>query len=187
MDIRAENWEMNPQGILVRKAAKIGMGGHFVGQIVRAGQVIDEWDCDNIVTNQGLDYVLKAAISNGVTAITTWYLALFAANYTPLAADTPAIIVTSYAELLSTAFVEGIRQTYIPVEVAQACTNVASPSTFTANALTPGTIYGAAMLSVSTCRATTGTLLAAALFGAPKSLATGDQLLLTYAFAASSI
>jgi hypothetical protein len=67
---------------------------------------------------------------------------------------------------------------------AQLMTNAASRASFVFNATK--TIYGAFLTSVSTKSATTGTLFAAARFGAAKSVVDDDELLLTYAFSAAS-
>ena len=45
------------------------VGGVFTFQHVRGGKVIDEWTSNNIIVNQGLNYILDAALSGG--AVTT--------------------------------------------------------------------------------------------------------------------
>ena len=55
---------------------------------------------------------------------------------------------------------------------------------FTFNA--GATIYGAFLASTATINGTTGVLMSAARFATQRVVASGDQLLLTYAFAASS-
>jgi hypothetical protein len=64
-------------------------------------------------------------------------------------------------------------------------TNSASRATFTMNATK--TVYGAFLVSASAKSATTGTLMAAAKFSTSKAVVDNDELLITYAFGASSV
>src|SRR5271157_5159978 len=72
----------------------IGLG-RYSGQIIRAGEVIDEFDCKNLVVNQGLNYMLGAALG-AQTVVTTWYLGLGTTNYASVAGDTAATIASSF-------------------------------------------------------------------------------------------
>ncbi len=165
--------------------AHAGFGGRYTAQHIRAGKVIDEWSWDNLIVNQGLNHILSTEF-NGGTPITTWYLGLFKGNYTPVATDTAANITANSTEILSTDFTEAIRQTWvIAAPASQAATNAASKATFTINASI--TVYGAFLVSASACAATTGTLMSAAAFSASKAVVATDQIVLTYAFAASSV
>jgi hypothetical protein len=157
------------------------VGGLFRGKIIRDGRVIDEFEDHNLVVNQGLDHILGVEFT-GVTQITSWYLAPFTGNYTPVATDTASTIVSNATEC--TAYTSTTRVAYTGVEGSQACTNSASPATFTFNA--SATIYGAFLTSASTKSSTSGTLFAAAQFATAKSVASGDQLILSYAFSAAS-
>lgn len=158
-------------------------GGKYFAQLKRAGRIIDEWEFDNLIVNQGLNHILTTEFFGG-TPITTWYIAVFEANYTPVATDTAANITANSTE--STAYSQATRVAWVPAAPAsQAVTNAASVATFTFNATK--TIYGAFLVSASAKSATSGTLMSAAAFASSKAVVSGDQLLLTYAFSASSI
>lgn len=158
------------------------VGGIFHCRLIRAGRLIDVWDEPNLVTNEGLNHLLNVYF-NGTSAVTTWYLAPFEGNYTPVAGDTAATFPASATEC--TAYTQSTRVAYVSAAAAsQNVTNSASPATFTFNATK--TIYGASLNSVSTKSATTGTLFAAARFSASKAVVSSDQLLITYSFTASS-
>jgi hypothetical protein len=144
--------------------------------------VIDTEYFDNIITNQGLDYILGAALT-GVTPITTWYVAPFEGNYVPVATDTAATIVANATE--TTAYGASTRVAWVGVEATQQATNSASVATFTFNATK--TIYGAMLVSQSAKSSVSGTLLSAAQFATAKGVANTDQLLFTYTIVASSI
>ena len=158
------------------------VGGVFHCKLVRAGRVIDLWDEPNLVVNEGLNHLLDVYF-NGTSPVTTWYLAPFEGNYTPVAGDTAATFPASATEC--TAYSQATRVAYVSAAAAsQNVTNTASPATFTFNATK--TIYGASLVSVSTKSATTGKLFAAARFSASKAVVSSDQLLITYSFTASS-
>lgn len=156
--------------------------GRYVGQIIRNGEVIDQFDCDNLVVNQGLNYMLGAALGNQ-TVITSWYIGLFSGNYTVVAGDTAATIASNSTEV--SAYTAGTRQGWSPAAPSsQSITNSASQASFTFNGSV--TIYGGFLVSTATISGTSGTLFSGAQFGAAKSVVSGDILLLTYTYNAAS-
>ena len=176
-----ENYEATGGGVLM-PSSQLRVGGKFVGQHVRNGEVIDEFEDDNLVVNEGLNSLLDVYFA-GSTQITTWYLGLFEANYTPVATVTAATITSASTEC--TAYDEATRQEWVEAAAAsQSITNSASRATFTFNATK--TIYGAFLVSASAKSAVTGTLFAAAQFSTSKAVVDDDQLLLTYTFSAAS-
>lgn len=169
-------------GILV-PSNEIRVGGIFGGQIVRNGEVIDEWEDPNLVVDEGLNSMLNV-VFNAATQIGTWYLGIFEGNYTPVAALTAATVTLNSTECI--AYTETTRPVYTEAaSTAKSTTNSASKATFTFNATK--TIYGAFLVSVSAKSGTTGTLFSAARFATAKSVVSTDQLLLTYTFNASSV
>jgi hypothetical protein len=153
---------------------------HF--QHVRDGEVIDEWDAENIIVNQGLNYIINAALCAG-SVITAFFLGLFSGNYTPVASDTASSIAANATEV--TAYAAGARQAFTPAAAtSQQATNSASQASFTFNASV--TVYGAFLISSSTINGTSGTLVSAAQFGTSKSVVSGDQILVTYTFSLAS-
>lgn len=169
-------------GILLPNNA-LRVGGKFQGQIVRQGEVVDEWEDHNLVVNEGLNALLDIMF-HGTTQITTWYLGVFEGNYTPVSTVTAATITAASTEC--TAYDESARQEYVEAAASsQSITNSASKATFTFNATK--TIYGAFLVSASAKSATTGTLFSAARFSSAKAVVDDDQLLLTYTFNASSV
>ena len=171
----------NDAGLLV-PANQLLMGGSFHAELIRDGKIIDEFDFDNIVVNEGLNSALNV-VFNGASPITSWYVGLFQGNYTPVSSDTAATIAANSTEC--SAYTAGVRQNFVTVaSTAQLITNTASRASFTFNSAQ--TIYGAFLASTATINGTTGVLMSAARFATQRVVASGDQLLLTYAFAASS-
>lgn len=176
------DYKQSAGGILMPEQG-IRVGGKFIGQIVRDGHVIDEWEDHNLVVNEGLNHLLDV-LFHGATQVTTWYLGVFEGNYTPVATLTAATVTAASTEC--TAYDETTRQAYDEAAAAsQSITNAASKATFTFNAAK--TIYGAFLVSASAKSATSGTLFSAARFGTAKTVVDDDQLLLTYVFNASSV
>lgn len=175
------NYERSAGGILVPDRSLV-VGGRFSGQHVRGGEIIDEWEDDNLVVNQGLNALLNIMF-NGATQIGTWYIGIFEGNYTPVATVTAATITADSTEC--TAYDEASRVEYVEAtSTAQSTTNSANKATFTFNATK--TIFGAFLVSASAKSATSGTLVAAARFSTSKAVVDDDQLLLTYTIGASS-
>lgn len=170
------------EGGLLMPSSNLHVGGKFVGQHVRNGEVIDEFEDDNLVVNEGLDSLL-GVMFNGATQMATWYLGLFEGNYTPVATVTAATIDSASTEC--DAYDEATRPEYQEATPAsQSITNSANRATFTFNATK--TIYGAFLISNNTKSGTTGTLFSAARFSTAKSVESSDQLLLTYTLSAAS-
>lgn len=175
------NFEKTSGGVLMPEN-KLQVGGVFLCEHVRKGEVIDAWEQPNLVVNEGLNSLL-GVMFNSATQITTWYLGLFEGNYTPVAGVTAATITAASTEC--TAYDEATRVEYTEAAPSgQAITNSASRATFTFNATK--TIYGAFLVSASAKSATTGTLFSAARFASAKAVVDEDQLLLTYTFSAAS-
>lgn len=169
-------------GVFVSET-KVKFRGVYHGKIIRAGKVIDEFEEDNLVVNQGLDYVLSTALGAG-SQLSTWYLGIFSGNYTPVSTDTASSIAGNSTE--STAYTATTRpQWQNGAEGTQAISNSnGTVATFTFNGTT--TIYGAFLVSSNTKSGTSGTLFSAAQFASSKSVVSSDQLLLTYSFTAAS-
>lgn len=170
-------------GGILMPAAALQVHGHYHGQIVRGGIIVDEFDCPNLCVDEGLNSLLNVYF-DAATQINAWYMGLFEGNYTPVAGVTAATIASAATE--TTAYNETTRPAFSPAAAsAKAITNSASVGTFTFNATK--TIYGAFLISDNTKSGTSGTLFSAAKFSAAKSVVSGDQLLLTYTFNASSV
>ena len=176
------DYEKSVGGVLM-PSQKLLVGGKYSGQIIRDGLIIDEFEDDNLVVNEGLNALLDIMF-HAATQVTSWYLGVFEANYTPVSTATAATIASAATEC--TAYTSGTRPSYDEAAAAsQSTTNSASRASFIFNATK--TIYGAFLISNSTKGGTSGTLFSAAQFSASKSVVSGDELLLTYTFTASSV
>lgn len=183
-------FEKNKLGLLVPRhkdlrgqVAAFLASGRYRGTIIRDGEIVEEFEDKNIVTNEGLNATL--GIMLGASAqITSWYLGLFTGNYTPVATDTAASLPGNATE--ATGYTASSRPQWQPGAASgQAISNSASRATFTFNATQ--TLYGGFLVSSAVIGGTTGTSFSAAQFATPKNVVNADQLLLTYTFSAASV
>lgn len=176
------DYETSAGGVLLPSQG-LRVGGVFHGQIVRQGIVVDEFECPNIVVDQGLNHVLNVEF-NGLTPVNPWYLSLFEGNYTPVAAVLASGIAAASTECV--AYSQATRPSFVNVaSTAKAITNSASVATFTF--VDARTLYGALLISDNTKGGTAGTLFSAARFATAKVVGNTDQLLLTYTFTAATV
>lgn len=166
----------------INDSQDLTVGGYFTYEHIRDGKVIDTWKEKNIVVNQGLNYILEAALSGG-TVNTTHYVGLFSNNYTPNNAGV-GTLVTDLTEV-NAKYNETTRPTWSEAGASsQTISNSASPAAFTFNA--SETIYGAFLISNNTKGGTTGTLIAASKFASSRAVVLNDVLNVTYTLSASS-
>lgn len=142
---------------------------------VRKGKILSVEKVKNLVPTEGLNYILEAALRSG-TVLPNWFVALFEANYTPVAGVTAATFPAAATE--STAYDEATRVAWVSAAAAAGVvTNAANKAVFTINATK--TIYGIAMSSASAKGATTGALVSVAKFAAAKNVVATDVLNVT--------
>lgn len=180
-EIVNRQYEIADGGELYLPKAKIWLGGIFEHEVIAHGKSMGLCRDPNIVVNEGLNSILDVYF-HGATQITTWYIAPFEGNYTPVATDTAANISANSTEC--TAYNEATRVEWVEAAPSgQSITNAASKATMTFNATK--TIYGAFLVSAPAKSATTGKLFAASKFSAARPVEATFQLLLTYVLSAA--
>jgi hypothetical protein len=140
----------------------------------------------NRVVNQGLNHMLNAAL-RGSDVISTWYVAPFVANITPVATVTAANYDSTLTEF--TNYTESVRQTWTSdgAASAQVLVNSVAPCVFTVDTGGQTSIYGAGLISASAKNAVTGELFAAAKAPSPfLSLAAGFLVKIQYQITGTS-
>jgi hypothetical protein len=166
--IKAGEYEQTEEGIYL-PTEKAMIGGYF--EVSKRGEDVEV--SRNLVVNEGLNYVLRAAV--GETAgISSWYIALFsgdvavAAGWTALTFDTSATEWTNYDE--------ATRGTWTNSAVAsQGTDSFSNKASFTSSG-DAQVVRGAALISASAKGATSGVLFAASRLSSDKTLATGEIL-----------
>jgi hypothetical protein len=132
---------------------------------------------ENLVVDEGLDYIVGVAVG-AVSSIANWYIATFSGDVTVLSTWNATNFVGSATEW--TSYDEATRPAWSRGAVASgAVDSFASKASFTSSADTQ-TVRGAALISVATKSAITGTLIASSRFPSDKALDTGEILDIGY-------
>ncbi len=156
---------------------------------VRNGKVIHKEVSYNIIPYEGINHILSLTVASGAGG-DTWYAGLFKNNVTPVLSDTVALALGSagtYGEITDTDFSPLTnRPTVTWGTIANGSVdNSAATIAFTAIA-TSTVVYGGFICSSQAKLATTGILLSAKLFSAPRTLLANDILYLTVQINATS-
>lgn len=164
---------------------ELKLGGTFTFEQVRDGEVIDTWDQDNLVVNEGLDYTLAVSFDGATASLANWYVALFTGNYTPLSTDTAANIAGNSTET-TTQYSEATRPAWVEAGVtSQTIGNTANPAVFTFTTAST-LVYGSFLVSDSVKGGTSGILAAAARFTSVRTMLASDVLNVSYSLSVSS-
>lgn len=139
------------------------------------GKVISEERVENIIPNEGRDYLLNAGLLNG-SQYTTWYIGVYTEARTPLVTDTLATLLADGVEEETYDVVGGARPTLVNDPLANGLfSNIGTPAELDFNT-SGATVRGGFITSGLTRGTTTGLLLSAVLFPTPKTLAIGETL-----------
>jgi hypothetical protein len=114
------------------------------------GKLVESWEDKNVVTDEGLTYLLSVGFKDG-TKIANWYLLTFESDTTPNGAETYAAPVITEC----TAIDEATRPACTLGSISSnSVDNSASKATFTYNATK--TIYGGAIVGGGSAATTKG-------------------------------
>lgn len=183
--LRSFAYERTGNGVFFPKA-NITFGGVF-------GYRIDDGEmryvpalsyADNAVTNELVNAILNCYFNNG-SPPTGFYVAPFTSSTTPTNALTAATFAATQSEY--TSYNETARQAWTSngASSAQSLSNSNAPAVFTIG--TGGaTLTGAGVLTASGKGATTGVLVAAALFDTANTLNAGSKLTVEYSLSATA-
>lgn len=170
-------YEMSEHGILFPKAKALAHGVYI--HTVNGGDLRED---PNLLVNEGLTYMLDVALNNA-TKLATWYVALYAAAYTPLAALTAASFAATASEITSNTegYTQANRVTWVPAApTTPLITNLASKASFTIATASSLAVNGAGLLSDATKGAVTGKLMSASKFAVTRTLYDTDTFEVAY-------
>lgn len=180
-ELRARRFERAGASGLYLPSSKVFVKGLWGSAVRRGGRLVQPWQFDeNIVVNEGLNHILNVEF-HATAQITTWYIAIFEGNYTPVAGDTAANIAANSTE--STAYTQANRVEW--VEGAAAAQSITNPSASQFDINATKTIFGAFLVSSNVKSGVTGTLFAASRFAASRLVQNNDDLLVTYTLTAA--
>jgi hypothetical protein len=158
--------------------AKAFISGTYIHDVNGEDERVDP----NLLPDEGLMYLLTVGLYNG-TKLPTWNLALYAANYTPLANLTAASFPATASEITSSTegYTESTRPVWTPsTPSANSIDNLANKAAFTIATASSLTVQGAALLSEAAKGAVTGKLVSATKFSAARTLYNTDVFNLAY-------
>lgn len=181
--IANKHYEVSDAGILFPKQGGAFVAGQFDSWINGRDHQVDH----NKVPTEQLNYLLLTGYKSGA-AYAAWYIAPFTTNVAPGATLTAATFTATQGEFIL--YNEATRQQWVlPANpTSGSFDNTAANAVFTtATGAGAGVaVYGAGILSASAKSATTGAILAASLFAAPRTVLPTDLLSIAYTVAATS-
>ena len=156
-----------------RSDSRLGFVFHFEC-ISPTGEVLWIAREENIIPDEGRDYILNAALNAGAQ-FSTWYIGLYEGSYAPQAGDTMALFPSSGVanEILTYSEANRVALVDEPLSGGLFANSVTMADfTFTANK----TVRGGFISSGATKGGTTGVLLSAVQSSSPKIVASGEIL-----------
>ena len=177
-DLRAERFEITPEGIYFPRHGVLAAGEYF-GRVNGGAW---EKEGDNLIPTEGLAHLLNVAL--GSTAKPAgYYLAIFSGSAAPAANWTAASFAAVASEIVSQTegYTGATRPAWTPATATTgSIDNLASAAQMTI--ATSGTlnVTGAALLTSSQRGGTTGVLVSASAFAAPRVFQAGDLYELGY-------
>ena len=174
---RQGDYALTPRGVLInRSVLATGRYHHSVnGQDLQVD--------DNLITAEGIAYILGVAMGSTEARISDWYLAVFSGNVTPAANWTAANFAAQASEIVSTTegYSNATRPIWTPGAVAAGVMgNLTARAVFNIACTTSVNISGAAVLSSNTRGGTAGKLISATRFGTVRQVYAGDAFELGY-------
>ena len=177
-EVKAERFDITPEGVYFPRNG-ININGEYFARVNGGGW---EKEGDNLVVNEGLVHVLNVAL--GATAKPAGYfLALFSGSTTPAANWTAASFAAVANEIVSQTegHTAATRPVWTPANTnTGSIDNLASVASLTIATASQLNVTGAALLTNSTRGGTTGALVSASLYAAPRVFQNGDIYELGY-------
>jgi hypothetical protein len=179
-EIRAERYDLTPEGVYLPRLGGV-LHGEYFGR-VNGG----EWqkEGDNLIVTEGFAQLLNVAL--GVTAKPSgYYLAIFSGSTAPAANWTAASFAAVASEIVSQTegHTAATRQVWTPPAAAisiASIDNMASVAKLTFATASVLNVTGAALLTSNQRGGTTGALVSASLYAAPRVFQNGDTYDLGY-------
>ena len=178
-EIRAERFDITPDGIYLPRIGAIAAGEYF-GR-VNGGAWQKEGD--NLIVTEGFAHMLNVTFDTSTAKPAGYYLAIFSGNTAPAANWTAAAFAAVASEIVS--MTEGhtgaTRPVWTPAKTTTgSIDNMAAVASLTIATSSQLNVTGAALLTGSARGGTTGVLVSASLYAAPRTFQAGDIYELGY-------
>ena len=178
-EIRAERFDITPEGIYLPRIGARAAGEYF-GR-VNGGAWQKEGD--NLIVTEGFAHLLNVTFDTSTAKPAGYYLAIFSGNTAPAANWTAAAFAAVASEIVS--MTEGhtgaTRPVWTPAKTTTgSIDNMATVASLTIATSSQLNVTGAALLTGSARGGTTGVLVSASLYAAPRTFQAGDIYELGY-------
>lgn len=178
-EIRAERFDITPDGIYLPRIGARAAGEYF-GR-VNGGAWQKEGD--NLIVTEGFAHLLNVTFDTSTAKPAGYYLAIFSGNTAPAANWTAAAFAAVASEIVS--MTEGhtgaTRPVWTPAKTTTgSIDNMAAVASLTIATSSQLNVTGAALLTGSARGGTTGVLVSASLYAAPRTFQAGDIYELGY-------
>ena len=178
-EIRAERFDITPEGIYLPRIGARAAGEYF-GR-VNGGAWQKEGD--NLIVTEGFAHLLNVTFDTSTAKPAGYYLAIFSGNTAPAANWTAAAFAAVASEIVS--MTEGhtgaTRPAWTPAKTTTgSIDNMAAVASLTIATSSQLNVTGAALLTSSARGGTTGVLVSASLYAAPRTFQAGDIYELGY-------
>ena len=178
-EIRAERFDITPEGIYLPRIGARAAGEYF-GR-VNGGAWQKEGD--NLIVTEGFAHLLNVTFDTSTAKPAGYYLAIFSGNTAPAANWTAAAFAAVASEIVS--MTEGhtgaTRPAWTPAKTTTgSIDNMATVASLTIATSSQLNVTGAALLTGSARGGTTGVLVSASLYAAPRTFQAGDIYELGY-------
>lgn len=178
-EIRAERFDITPDGIYLPRIGARAAGEYF-GR-VNGGAWQKEGD--NLIVTEGFAHLLNVTFDTSTAKPAGYYLAIFSGNTAPAANWTAAAFAAVASEIVS--MTEGhtgaTRPVWTPAKTTTgSIDNMATVASLTIATSSQLNVTGAALLTGSARGGTSGVLVSASLYAAPRTFQAGDIYELGY-------
>ena len=178
-EIRAERFDITPEGIYLPRIGARAAGEYF-GR-VNGGAWQKEGD--NLIVTEGFAHLLNVTFDTSTAKPAGYYLAIFSGNTAPAANWTAASFAAVASEIVS--MTEGhtgaTRPAWTPAKTTTgSISNMTAEASLTIATSSQLNVTGAALLTSSARGGTTGVLVSASLYAAPRTFQAGDIYELGY-------
>lgn len=166
----------------MQQQEQMGLKGIYKITHKRNGRVINEFEIENGITNEGKDALLDIMFHND-TQIGTWYFGLIDnSGYSAVAAGDTHASHAGWTE--NTDYSETVRQEWTEAAASSQSIASSSNSDFSINAT--ATIRGVFLANINTKGSTAaGTLWSTVLFASAVSVVSGDTISISYTLSVS--
>ena len=178
-EIRAERFDITPEGIYLPRIGARDAGEYF-GRVNGGAW---EKEGDNLIVTEGFAHLLNVTFDTSTAKPAGYYLAIFSGNTAPAANWTAAAFAAGASEIVS--MTEGhtgaTRPVWAPAKTTTgSIDNMAAVASLTIATSSQLNVTGAALLTGNARGGTSGVLVSASLYAAPRTFQAGDIYELGY-------